>query len=474
MTVEIRSPADFTLDSLRRVIIGGEEVRLAWRQPQLAGRVPLRHQVGPAPNRDHAGTWHAATGHGQFQSPARPEPVAGETDKDVEYLPGQVTRGILFSWLAGLLAEGERPQPAGAERVAALLNGPPLRLHHLAGVDAWLLADALNEAAGADASWLTPAQAQALASASLVGDSAVQASGRLDVAERIFALSVEAYKAPLDAYDEALGSIWADDPYDAAALSGLHRWLADAPAADRLFYQAPVSYRILPRVLGQAHRAVATTEQLADPSPGWNSPHESPDTLFYALTRTSALDMLAAAWADLATLAGRHMAKLLDGTAPHLPDMLMAPAAQLPPDARSSTSHTDYAIVQAQCGEKARQAACSSFLPSAETGGGSYHHSAAPTLLAYEREQRSAASLAGSLAVLAIVASQALFVTGRPISPQLQELVRCVRAEFPPAEFSRPAGRAAKLLRLASVFEAAGGDHTGFAARIRPPAVQAR
>lgn len=452
MTVEVRSPADFTLDSLRRVVIGGEEVRLVSQQPQ-----PTDTTTAHLP-----------------RSPAVPELVANATAMDGEYLPDRVTRGVLFAWLAGLLAEGRRLRPGQAEQVAALLNGPPPGLLRVAGTGAWFLADALTELAGGDAGGLRPAQASALASAALVGDSALQASGRLLLAEGVFALSVEAYDAPLDAYDEALASIWGDNPHDAAALSALRWWLTGALTADRLSYQAPVSYRILPRVLGQAHRAVATTEQAADTLPGWNSQHANLDMLSYALAGTSALDMLAAAWADLATLAGHHMAKLFDGTAPHLPKMLIAPATQAPPGARSSTWQTEYASLQAEYGEKARQVASSSFLSLAETGGGPYNYIAAPTLSAYDHEQRAATSLSGSLAILAVVASQALFVAGKAAPPQLQELVRCVRDECPPVELSGPAPDAVKLQRLASVFEAAARDHAGPAAQIRPKAAQTR
>jgi histidine ammonia-lyase len=473
VTVELRSSADFTLGSLRRVVIGREEVRLAMRPVQPVGRTPTRRRrAGHVPgSRIDTGGQQATASHDQRRFPAVTGPSAGATSMDSQYLPDRVARGVLFTWLAGLLAEGGRPQLARAEQVAALLNGPTLSLPRVAAADAWFLAAALSDLTGGDASWPTLSQAQALAPAALVADSALQASGRLVVAEGIFALAAEAYTAPLDAYDQALGAVWGDDPHDTAALSALQQWLTGAPSTARLSYQAPVSYRILPRVLGQAHRAVATAEQLSNSSPGWSAQDASLGSLHYALTGASALDALAAAWADLATLAGHQMAKLIDGSAPHLPAMLTAPATPASPGAHFSTWQAEYAIMQAECGEQARYAASSSFLALAETGGGPYSHIATPTLLAHEREQCAATSLSGSLAVLAAVASHALFITGRAAPPRLQALVRCIRDECPPVQLSVPAGSSERLLGLASVFEAAARDHAGPAARIQEQAV---
>src|SRR5262249_49651316 len=99
------------------------------------------------------------------------------------------------------------------------------------------------------------------AAASLLGDAALAAENRIRLAHRVFALSIEAFKAPLEHYDQALEALWGD-PHEAEALRGLRAQLEGA-GSGRRNYQAPVSYRILPRVLGHAHRALARAREAA-------------------------------------------------------------------------------------------------------------------------------------------------------------------------------------------------------------------
>ncbi|TIX68225.1 MAG: histidine ammonia-lyase, partial [Mesorhizobium sp.] len=68
-------------------------------------------------------------------------------------------------------------------------------------------------------------------------------------------------RAPLEHYDPALDALWGDE-HEATALRGLREFLAGA-GTGRRNYQAPVSYRIVPRILGQAHRALASAERAA-------------------------------------------------------------------------------------------------------------------------------------------------------------------------------------------------------------------
>src|SRR5258708_25822199 len=89
----------------------------------------------------------------------------------------------------------------------------------------------------------------------LAADVARHAGHRLSLAEAIFALSIEAYRAPLDAYDEALDDLWGDEA-ETAVLRHLRGHLSGAAASGRLAHQAPVSYRILPQILGHGQSAV--------------------------------------------------------------------------------------------------------------------------------------------------------------------------------------------------------------------------
>src|SRR5947208_15430643 len=69
-------------------------------------------------------------------------------------------------------------------------------------------------------------------SAALAADTALQARHRLGHAGQIFALSVEAYGAPLDSYDDVFDDLW-DDEDEASALAALRRYLEGASPAGR-------------------------------------------------------------------------------------------------------------------------------------------------------------------------------------------------------------------------------------------------
>jgi hypothetical protein len=57
-----------------------------------------------------------------------------------------------------------------------------------------------------------------------------------------------------------------------------------------------------------------------------------------------------------------------------------------------------------------------------------------PTFSAYRRERRAAECLDGVMAILAIVSSQALFVTGRNPAQPLSPVLSFVRSVFPPID----------------------------------------
>ena len=59
-----------------------------------------------------------------------------------------------------------------------------------------------------------------------------------------------------------MDDLWADQ-YQVEALRALRAHLAGADTSGRLSHQAPVSFRIMPRLLGEARRAVAEAERAA-------------------------------------------------------------------------------------------------------------------------------------------------------------------------------------------------------------------
>ena len=72
----------------------------------------------------------------------------------------------------------------------------------------------------------------------------------------------EAARLVTSAYDEVLESLWGD-AQETEALRAIRAHLDGAETADRLGHQAPVSFRIVPRLLGQARRAVDEVERAA-------------------------------------------------------------------------------------------------------------------------------------------------------------------------------------------------------------------
>jgi histidine ammonia-lyase len=373
-----------------------------------------------------------------------------------ERLPERVARGIVFCRLANFVEGHAAISPALAERVAGLLGGgplPPVPRDGQGGAgEILLLAPLLADLA--EAATLGEKEALALINGSpgasaLVADAALAGRRRLAMAEQVFALSVEAMKAPLEAYDPAFAGLWGD-PHEAAALAALGGWLAGA-GGERRPYQAPVSYRILPRVLGQARRAAAEAEAVAAIAIAAvtdNPVFLAPDAAhprgrvcsnggYHNATAAPAMDGIAGAAADLCLIADRHVSKLLDGRVSLLPDQLVEGDAGYLGN-----------LGMAQVGylEAARRAAQRTLLPGSEGGGFGQNDVAPAAMPAWRGQAEAGACLEQALANLAIVASQALYITGRPAPPALAPLLEEIRAHVPPVtEARRLSGEAASL-----------------------------
>jgi histidine ammonia-lyase len=428
MTVVVNSRDDFTLANFRRVSYGGEPVRLGGqaRRALMAGAQDTL--AGDAPSQDHAA--HAW--------PLVPSPSLGDG-----YLDAAVVRGILFARLASLVSGHAGVQPAVAERVAALLDGPmpPVPLDGQAGTGERLPMAATL--AGLRRDDLHAGEQEALlggapCSAALAADTAISARHRLEHAEALCALSIEAFRAPLGAYDQALDDFWGD-AHETAALRALRQHLTGAGMDGRRFHQAPVSYRIIPRVLGQVHRAVAAIEKAAAVS----LRSVTSDVVYVSDDRgrpfaravrnggyhngmvSPALNALSATWADLALVAERQVTALNTAETSGLPVNLAVPGAP-------GNGTYAYGWAVSSYVEEARAAATPALLPGAVEG--PYADVLSPAFSAYRRERRAAECLDGALAILAIVSSQALFVTGRNPAQPLGPVLSFVRSVFAPID----------------------------------------
>ncbi len=385
---------------------------------------------------------------------AKRPPIAPMTSFG-EPLPERVVRGIVLSRLTNFVEGHAAISPPVAAAVAGLLTRPKLPEVPCLGNGCPGEILALSHLFGAMATEVDLGEKDSLSlingspcASALIADSALAARRRLQLAEEVFALSLEAIKAPLGHYDAALDALW-EDPHEAAALKRLRDLIAGGESQNRRPYQAPVSWRILPRLLGQAARAVAQAEEVAEISlravsdnPVYVPPDpELPDAAapfgrimstggYHNAKAYPAMDALAATWADLALLADRHIDKLMHERVSLLPDGLRIDEGYLGCMAFASAGFV----------EQARQVASPSLLPAMESGGYGQNDVPTPVFLAWRKEAEAARCFEAVLAILAAVCSQAFAATGRQAPPALAGLMAEVRTLQPPLHKQRPLG----------------------------------
>jgi histidine ammonia-lyase len=447
MTVVVDTRDDFTLENYRRVAMGGESVSIGQHahRAMAEGRANFLRLLESDRTQFIYGVTSSFGPRAKLTIPPDEQRAHGRAfgfrrgnwarGFGGGYLDERVVRGIIFARLANFVAGNSKARPVVAERMAALLDGPLPRVPLDGEVGAGEVLPMAHVMSGFRRDDLEEGEANPLmngspVSAALAADTALQARHRLDHAEQIFALSVEAFGAPLDAYDVVLDDLWGDED-EAAALAALRRHLAGASPGGRASAAVPASYRVLGRVLGQAHRAVAGAEDAAQVSlrsvtdnpvyvpPGEGHPLGRAFSTggFHNAMAYPALNALAASWADLALLAQRHVTALRTAAA------FARPATGL----ESALS----GLV-----EEARAAAMPTLLPAAVND--PQDDVSSPAFSAYRRQARAAECLDGALAVLAAEASQELSAAGRLPAPPLHDLLAAVRAIFPPVEGGPP------------------------------------
>jgi histidine ammonia-lyase len=385
-----------------------------------------------------------------------------------DYLPERVVRGIVLARLANFIEGHAATTPRIAEAVVHMLDGgplPPIAAAGQGGAGEILALYPLF----ADLSRAFDLQVKERGSlingspcaAALVADAALSSRRRLKLVLQTFALSIEAFRAPLEHYDAALELLWGD-PDETAVLQALRALLVGA-GDGRRHYQAPVSYRIVPRVLGAAHRAVVAAEHAASVSLSSisdNPVYLSPDSEYpngrcistggyHNSMAAPAMDDLSAIWADICLLCERHSTKLLTGRVSQLPDMLVVGRQPGESDGRG---HIGY-VPMAAAGyiELAKANAQRTFIHGSDAGQGQ-DDVASPVFHAWSKEERAGRLLDASMAMLAVVASQALHVTDRPIPPALRDFTAMVRSYVPPLIEDRILGP--ELGRLAAALTA--------------------
>lgn len=348
-------------------------------------------------------------------------------------LPERVVRGIVLARVAGFISGTAAVRPALAAAVAAMLEARmpmvPARGRGESGEIGTLravfggLEDELELEAKEGMALINgaPAAAAALADAALTG------RGRLAVAEEVMALAFDAAQAPEAHLDPALQDAWGD-PHQSAALTRL-RALADTGAAPRSGHQAAVAFRNVPRMLGWLRRLQDWAEECATISlaaPGDNPIFAADGTAgraarivsnagYHDARAAPMLNALAAAWADLASLAAVQATRLAES-----PTGLSA-HERVPEVTLLSMTALGWA-------EEARLAAAPTLI---SLGGSPPSDASSPALLAWRLAQDAGACLQATLATLAVLAAHTITAGGREPPRALRPLADTVTDSFP-------------------------------------------
>jgi histidine ammonia-lyase len=458
MTVVLSNRSDLTLDAFRRVAWKGEAARLDAGALSLIGSARAAFMELIA---DGSITVYGVTsGFGdrarlQLTPEERAQQAREATDRGVSFgeaLPERVTRGIVFARLANIVGGHAAIRPELASAVAELLDGrslPPVPSQGNGGSGEII---ALGHLFRPLTEVFELAEKEGLAlingspcAAALIADAALSAGNRLSLAYDAFALSVEAFRAPLEAYDEALESLWGDT-HETAALRALRQRLEGADPT-RTSYQAPVSYRILARSLGQSERSADAAREAArsslssvtdnpvflPPSPADPRGRVMSTGGYHNSVAPQSLNGLAAIWADLARLAERHVEQLWVG-----------------PGKRQSQSLEELLslllMVAAGYCEEAAAAAQPTLLFRSGPG---QNDVGSPSFLAWQRSEAAGAALDACLAILLTVSTQLLIAEGRSAPAPLRARFEQIAGLYPSADrpYSERLSQVAAVLR---------------------------
>jgi len=471
MTVILDGVADMTLDNLARVALAGEKVRYGPRSLKMIDRSFRAFQTYVDKHRGIFIYGITASGGPTASKRRRPEdlralnsrpnPFPGLSFADENY-PEYIVRAAVFSRLACWLEGTSAISKAKAATYTQALDGPMPKVPAQGGIGAGevVLGQALNR--------IMPRRSpnhyetggnRSNFNNGMAGITAIFARRRLELATKVLALSIEGFKAPLEAYDPDLRGLW-NDPYETAAINTLQAHLRGVPRKNRRFYQAPVSWRIIPRVLGQAYRSVAAMEAVATaglrdmasnptyipPSRAHPLGHTISTGSYHNAISSAAFDNVTSSWADLGEIMHRQAVKFHKGEVSLLPDRLLPQGT----DYLTGVSTTYLEYVANGFLEEMRMLTAPTLLTAREPAASEQDDINISGPLGWMKEDRASRLFDKVMAVLAATASQALHITERKPPPRLAEFTETVRRYFPPVTATRVLGNDAK--RLADAF----------------------
>ena len=458
MTVTLARRADIDLAAFARVAWRGEGVVVA---PAALAEVARRRAeflalVTADPARKIYGVnVHAGDGSDRLMSEAEQRDYARGLHSATSFgapFPGRVVRGFVLARLANLIEGHAGVTPALVEAVARRLDGrqlPPVpRLGNGGPGEILALGWLFEEVPGEMELGVKEGMALingAPCAPALLADATLCTEHTLAVAVDVFCLAVAAFGVATAIYDERLEALWGD-PAQAAALQAIRAGIAGAgppPGADT-HPQPPVSFRILPRVLGNANRLLAQARAAAEialPAVSDNpvflfgsGPGDPGDIVstggFHNGAAPASIDGLTFALADLAQLA-QHQLQRLQTSPEAMPGL-------------DSLALGTMQMVSAGYAEEARAAAVPSLLPLPGFG---HNDAPAPSFHAWNRFDRVRGFAIGSLTCLAAMAAQSFARTGRAAPPAVSAFMAEVLEICPPVVERRSVG--AELGRLA-------------------------
>lgn len=384
-------------------------------------------------------------------------------------LPERLVRAMILGRLINFVSGYAAVSQETAQGVADLLDGRPLPPVRIAGQDSpgelLQLFNLFHDLMG-PMSRLRDQNALRNGSAcapGLLGDLALRARRRARLATQVYALSIDAANMGLAPYDPALKPLLRD-PHESAAIDALQGLLAGAESEGRRSYQAPISWRILTRLLGQMERVVAEVEETAaellstvNDNPVFLGPEEAPPLGrcvttggFHVPRAYHAMNWQAQIWGDLAAITARQVEQLHRQAVTGLPDRLWVG------ENRYSTHFLG--MTANDLAARAQAAAQPALIP-LYGGNDGQTDTAMPLFRAFEREGETAGWFDRLLAILAASASQALAVRGRPPAPALRPFLAALRETFPVVESARDLG--GEIEALAAIIEATTLEEAG-------------
>lgn len=467
--INLSSLKDFTLETCHAVAWQNAAAQLS---PQAMQRMTEARKRFQALIEDPSVTIYGVTsGYGQNaktrltpeerKAHAKQPPIAA-TPAWGEPVPERVARAIVFARLANFIEGHAGISPSVAEALARLLEGGPLPSLPSRGQGgageimslSHLFLELARREPMAEKDVLALVNGSPAATG-LAADAALASSRRLQLAARVLAFAAEAFNAPLEHLAPELESYW-NNPHDAWALSTLRGLIDGGHKGTRRPYQAPVSFRIMPRILGQARRASVAAEEVARESlqavtdnpvllppdamhpfgqaistGGYHNPHV-PMTL----------DQITASLANLLVIVERMTTKMLDGQV-----SLLSPQLGVE-EGLSYLGCLPMALVGLQ--EEARMLAYPTLLPGSESGGFGQNDVASPVFAAWSKQERAGILLEHGLAMLAAVSLRAYRVTTRPVPASLQSLRDEIERAVPHLDCHEPIG--GEMAALAQVW----------------------